>query len=132
MSHITNHERELWLAHDPRVYYLLYMVRAREPRSETTRVAFGAAGRFLARTGADAYRAIAGALRSRRAIAELTRLDDHLLCDIGIDREQIPIIAQGLIAPSGDAPRREIPVAPCPPEYLRDAANDTRPLSVAA
>ena len=132
MSNITNHERELWRAHDPRVYYLLYMVRARELRSESIGVALGAAGRFLARAAAGAYRRIVSALRTRRTIKELTRLDDHLLRDIGIDREQVPMIAQGLIAPSGEAPRRDIPAAPCPREYLRDAANDTRPLPVAA
>ena len=71
-------------------------------------------------------------LRTRRTIAELTRLDDHLLCDIGIDRERIPMIAQGSFIASGEAPRRDIPAAPCPREYLREAANDSRPLAAAA
>lgn len=132
MNNITNRERELWRAHDPRVYYLLYMVREREPQSGTIGGALGAAARFLARTGVDAYRGIAGALRTRRTIAELTRLDDHLLCDIGIDRERIPMIAQGWFVASGEAPRRDIPAAPCPREYLREAANDSRPLVAAA
>ena len=132
MNHITDHERKLWLAHDPRVYYLLYGVRARRLQSEAIGHALGAAGRFLARTGGSVYRRIADALRKRRTIAQLARLDDHLLSDIGIDRDQIPMIAQGLIAPSGEAPRRMIPAAPSPPEYRGDAANDAKPPVLAA
>ena len=85
MNNITNRERELWRAHDPRVYYLLYMAREREPRSGTTGGALGRAARFLVRTGAGAYRRIAGALHTRRTIAERMRLDHHLIRDIGID-----------------------------------------------
>ena len=79
-----------------------------------------------------AYRRIAGTIRKRRTIAELSRLDDHMLADIGINREQIPMIAQGLIAPSGEAPRRTIIAAPCPTHYHGDPANDTKPPSIAA
>ena len=131
MSNIAYHEREPRLAHDPRVY-LMYTARARQLQSEAIGRAFGAAGRFLARSGANAYRRIAGTIRKRRTIAELSRLDDHTLADIGIDRGQIPMIAQGLIAPSGEAPRRTITVAPGPTEYRGDAANDTKPPSIAA
>jgi len=131
MKTIACDEDEPWLAHDPRVY-LNYTARARELQSEAIGRAFGTAGRFLARTGVTAYRLVGDAIRKRRTIAELSRLDDHVLADIGIDRAQIPMIAQGLIAPSGEAPRRTIPAAPCPPEYRGDAANDVRPPSVAA
>ena len=124
-------EYEPWLAHDPRVY-LNYTARARELQSEAIGRVLGTAGRFLARTGATAYRLVGDAIRKRRTITELSRLDDHVLADIGIDRAQIPMVAQGLIAPSGEAPRRTIPAAPCPPEYRGDAANDVRPPSVAA
>ena len=131
MSNIAYHDREPRLAHDPRVY-LLHTARARELQSETIGRALGAAGRFLARSGANAYRRIAGTIRKRRTIAELSRLDDHMLADIGINREQIPMIAQGLIAPSGEAPRRTITAAPCPTHYYGDPANDTKPPSIAA
>ena len=131
MKTIARDEYEPWLAHDPRVY-LNYTARARELQSEAIGRALGTAGRFLARTGVTAYRRIGDAIRKRRTIAELSRLDDHVLADIGIDRAQIPMIAQGLIAPSGETPRRTIPAAPCPPEYRGDAANDVRPPSVAA
>ena len=101
-------------------------------RTKTIGNALGTAGRFLAGTAAGAYRRIADRIRKRQTIAQLSRLDDRVLADIGIDRAQIPMIAQGLIAPSGEAPRRTIAAATCPPEYLGDAANDTRPPSVAA
>ena len=131
MSNIASHECEPRLAHDPRVY-LAHTARARKLQSEAIGRALGAAGRFLARNGADAYRWIAGTIRKRRTIAVLSRLDDHILADIGIDREQIPMIAQGLIAPSGEAPRRTITAAPCPTHYHGEPANDTKPPSIAA
>ncbi|MCY4467993.1 MAG: DUF1127 domain-containing protein [Thiotrichales bacterium] len=131
MSNIAYPEREPWLSHDPRVY-LMYTARARELQSETIARGFGAAGRILARAGTAAIRSIVGTLRKRRTIVELSRLDDHLLADIGIDREQIPMIAQGLIAPSNAAPRRTVPGTPCPIEYRGDAANDPKTPSIAA
>ena len=124
-------EQEPWLSHDPRVY-LMHTARARRLQSEALARAAGAVGRILARGGSGAYRWIAGAIRGRRTIAELSRLDDHTLADIGIDRAQIPMIARGLIAPSGEAPRRAIPAAPCPAQYRGAAANDTPPPSIAA
>ena len=124
-------EREPWLAHDPRVY-LMYTARARQLQSEAIGHALGAAGRFVARSAANAYRRMADAVRKRRTMTALSRLDDHLLADIGIDREQIPVIAQGLIAPSGATPRRTIVASACPAEYRGDAANDTKPPAVAA
>ena len=131
MSNIAYREDDPWLSHDPRVY-LMYAARARELQSEAIGRAFGATGRLLARSVTRAYRGIADAVRKRRTMSELSRLDDHLLADIGIDREQIPTIAQGLIAPSGDAPRRIVPAAPCPPEFRGEAANDSKSPAVAA
>ena len=131
MSNIAYREDDPWLSHDPRVY-LMYTARARELQSEAIGRVFGAAGRLLARSVSRAFRGIADAVRKRRTISELSRLEDHLLADIGIDRAQIPTIAQGLIAPSGDTPRRIIPAAPCPPEIRGEAANDSKSPAVAA
>ena len=131
MNDTTCHESGSQLAHDPH-NYLRYVARARRLQSEAIGRGLGAAGRFLARTAADAYRRARAVLRKRRTIAELSRLDDHALADIGIARAQIPMIAQGLIAPSGEAPRRIVPVAPCRPEHRGHAANDMEPPSVAA
>ena len=122
-----SHERRPRLAHDPREY-LRHAARARRLQAE----ALGHALRFLARSGSRLYRGVAGALRKRRTIMELSRLDDHVLTDIGISRAQIPMIAHGLIAPSGESPRRLIPTTPCPPEYHEDAANETRTTPAAA
>ena len=131
MNNIVSHEREPRLAHDPREY-LRHIARARELQTEAIGHALVTAGRFLARSGSNIYRGITGALRKRRTIAELSRLDDHVLADIGISRTQIPMIAQGLIAPSSESPRRIISIAPCPPEYHGDAANETRTTPAAA
>ena len=131
MNEIVSHEREPRLAHDPREY-LRHVARARELQAQAISHAFVAAGRFLARGGSELCLGITGALRKRRTLAELSRLDDHMLADIGISRTQIPMIAQGLIAPSGESPRRIIPTAPCPPEYHGDAANETRTTPAAA
>ena len=131
MRNIDCHGYEPWLAHDPRVY-LTYTARARELQSEAIGRALHAAGRFLVRGGVNAVRWITAKARKRQTMAALARLDDHLLADIGIDREQIPLIAQGLLAPSGSAPRRTVTGARCPPEYRGDAANDSKPQSIAA
>ena len=131
MNNIAYPEPEPWIAQDPRVY-LMYTARARELQAEAFGRALGAAGRFVARSATNALHRMADAIRRRRTTTALSRLDDHLLADIGIDREQIPAIAQGLIAPSGDAPRHIVPAAPCPPEFRGEAANDTKPTSVAA
>ena len=131
MSNIAYREDDPWLSHDPRVY-LMYAARARELQSEAIGRAIGAAGRFVAGTAVGAYRRMVETIRRGRTIAALSRLDDHLLADIGIDREQIPLIAQGLLAPSGSVPRRNVAGAPCPSEYRADAANDSKPRSIAA
>lgn len=131
MSNTAHPEREPWPSQDPRVY-LMYAARARELQSETLARGLGAAAHFLARIATAASRSITGTLRRRRTTAELSRLDDHMLADIGIDREQIPMIAQGLIAPSNAAPRRTVRAAPCPTQYRGDAANDPKTRSAAA
>ena len=131
MSNIAYYDREPRLAHDPRVY-LMYTARARELQAEAIGNALGAAGRFVARSATNAYRRMVDAARKRHTMTALSRLDDHLLADIGIDRAQIPVIAQGVIAPSGAMPRRTIAAATCPAEYGGVAANDTKPPAVAA
>ena len=131
MNNIACSEHEPWIAQDPRVY-LVHTARARELQSEAFGRALGAAGRLVARSATDALRRTVDAIRRRRTMTALSRLDDHLLADIGIDREQIPAIAQGAIAPSGAIPRRTIAAATCPTQYRGDAANDTKPPAIAA
>ena len=131
MNNMPYREDDPWLSHDPRVY-LMHAARARALQAEAAGRTFGAAGRLLARIASRAHRRVANAIRKRRTIAALSRLDAHMLADIGIDREQIPVIAQGLIASSGDAPRRLIPAAPCPPEFHGEVANDAKSARLAA
>ena len=132
MSNMKAPLRELWLPHDPRIYKM-HAARAREPRSGTPGRGPGAARRFLARIVARAHHSIVSAIRKRRTIAELSRLDDRMLADIGIERARIPMVAQDLtVAPSGEVPRWIVPAAPCPPEHRDDAANDAKPPSRAA
>ena len=123
--------RSARLAQDP-IEYMANAARARRLQGAAIGRAFGAAGRFIARGGSDLYRWIAAVVRKRQTIADLSRLDDHVLEDIGISRAQIPLIAQGLIAPSGETPRQVIPAAPCPSKYHGDGANDTKTTPVAA
>lgn len=52
-------------------------------------------GRGLARFGAR-----------RRAICELRRLDDAVLRDIGVERDAIPAVVDGLLAPQDETPAR--------------------------
>ena len=89
-------------------------------------------GRHLARIGAKCTRWIREGIGKRRTIAELSRLEDHMLADIGIDRAQIPMIAQEMIAPSGEVPRRTFAATVRPTEYRGEAANDPKHGSVAA
>ena len=131
MNNIAYPEHEPWIAQDPRVY-LMHTARARELQSEAFGRALGAAGRFVARSATNAWRRTADAIRKRRTMKALSRLDDHLLADIGIDREQIPVIAEGVIAPSGAAPRRTVASVPGPARFHGDAANDTQTPPVAA
>ena len=103
--------------------------------------ALTALGHFLVRRGSKGFRAIAGAFRVRRAIADLSRLDDRTLRDIGVDRERIPAIAQALHdgndrdvrnVRNDVTPQQEIDTAPCSPADHGDAANDAGPRPMAA
>ena len=131
MNNTACPDHESWIAQDPRVY-LVHTARARELQAEAFGRALGAARRFVARSATDAFRRLADAIQKRRTMRALSRLDDQLLADIGIDRGQIPVIAQGVIAPSGAVPRRTIAVATCPTEYRDCAANHTKTPPVAA
>ena len=136
MNDTTFHEHEPVLAQDPREP-LSHTAHGRRWRADALARAGGAAGRFLVRNVSGVWRRIAHAGARRRTIAQLSRLDDHMLADIGINRARIPLVARELIdASCGDAPqpdpRRDLHVAPSPPEYHGEAANDEKTPPLAA
>ena len=136
MNDTTFHEHESVLARDPRGY-VPDTAHGHRPRADAPARAGSAAGRFFARNVSGVWRRIARAGARRRTIAQLSRLDDHMLADIGISRARIPLVAQELIdAPCGEAPqpdpRRDVHVAPSPPEYHGKAANDEKTPPLAA
>lgn len=131
MNDRTCDESEPWISDHARAYPA-YVARARRPQSEAIGSAVASAGRFLAHVAVETARRIASEIRKRQTIAELSRLEDHLLADIGIERAQIPMVAEGLIAPSGEMPRRIVSTTECPSEHQGVSANDPRHGSVAA
>jgi len=72
--------------------------------------AVAAAGGWAARRVAAAWRPLGRGLARvgarRRAIGELRRLDDAVLRDIGIERDAIPAVVDGLLAPQDETPAR--------------------------
>ena len=74
----------------------------------------------------------------RAAIAELSRLDDRLLADIGIHREQIPLMVDGMLARAAPGPdgqqtiSRRAPVATTRTRDCAEPVNDEDCRSLAA
>lgn len=88
-----------------------YLRRGRALRAEAIHRARQRSGGLLAeqlRRGFSALRARHAAHRSRSA---LERLRDHLLADIGIRRDQIPMVVQGLLTGAESAPGKPLPKA---------------------
>ena len=134
MSNGNLDDDEASLSRDPSVYRL-YVERARRLRARVIGDALTALGHFLVRCGSKRFRGIAGTIRVRRTIAELSRLDDLTLRDIGVDRERIPVIARALHDRNVShdvTPQQEIDTAPCSPADHGDAANDAEPRPMAA
>ena len=136
MNDTTFHEHEPVPAPDPREHPS-HTGRGGRPRADAPARATGAAGNFFARHLSGVWRRIAHAGLRRRTIAQLSRLDDHMLADIGISRARIPLIAQTLSDASGGEaaapdPRRDVHVAPPLPEYHGEAANDEKTPPLAA
>ena len=72
----------------------------------------GAAAQAILRLGLAPLRRLRTWRKRRLAIRELERLDAHLLADIGLDRDQIRFVVEGMTeAPARPAQEPE-PVAP--------------------
>lgn len=67
------------------------IARARQARSEVFARHARAAGRFVA----ELFRPLAEAVARDRAYRELMALDDRVLADMGITRDQIPSVVAG-------------------------------------
>lgn len=61
--------------------------------------------------------------RRRAAIADLEAMTDHLLADLGISRDDIPDVVEGLMS------RDALPAAPRPPAAAAEARRDPEPLA---
>ena len=74
-----------------------HLLRSHYLRSEALYQGIGAAIGVLG----GAYRALRDGLRRHNAhrttVAELSRINNHMLADIGIRREQIPMIVEGML-----------------------------------
>jgi len=74
-----------------------HLLRSHYLRSEALYQGIGAAIGVLG----GAYRALRDGLRRynahRTTVAELSRINNHMLADIGIRREQIPMIVEGML-----------------------------------
>jgi uncharacterized protein YjiS (DUF1127 family) len=99
-----------------------HLQRGRYLRSEALFRGIGGAIDVLG----GAYRALREGLRRhnahRAAITELSRMNTHVLADIGIQREQIPMIVEGLLE------RRASTPVPSPGTENTPAASPSRDL----
>ena len=68
--------------------------------------ALSTAKRTLSQFASNAWQTFVGAMHERQTRAELSRLGDHVLADIGVERDQIATVAKGLVYARREAPRR--------------------------
>ena len=90
----ANETRHSW---DPG-RHLLYGERARNLQAEVFAGSVTESGRFLARWLSKGVQGVVNAVRKRRTIKELARLDDRTLRDIGVERSRIPEFVRALNA----------------------------------
>ncbi|MBM3510509.1 MAG: DUF1127 domain-containing protein [Alphaproteobacteria bacterium] len=91
-------------------------------RSRAVADAAVAAARWLTKAAKELVAAVRTQLRVRANLAELQRLDDRTLSDIGLDRSTIYAAARGL----------DVRFAANSNERVRAAANSNRPTPVRA
>ena len=131
MSNVIMEERETSLSRDPSLH-LLFAERARALQAQAIGDALTTSGRLLVRFLSIGIRGIVSAVRERRTIAELARLDDRTLSDIGVQRAQVPAIARALVERRDAAPPTAVAVATRRSSDHGDAANDDRSHAMAA
>ena len=67
--------------------------------------AVATAKRTLAQFTSNVWKRFADAMHERQTRAELSRLGDHVLADMGIERDQIATVAKGLVDARREATR---------------------------
>ena len=118
----------------------LYVERARSLQARAIAGLMTKLGRFLLGCPPRGVHGVVNAVRKRRTITELARLDDHTLSDIGVERARIPEIVQGLNAhrdtasPNAvtTASPNAVTTAPDGPSDRSDAARCEEPYRMAA
>ena len=104
MSSITHHEYDLRSAHGT-VASARNSVRAGPIGFSGVEHALATAKRTLSQFASNVWRRFVDAMDERQTRAELSRLGDHVLADMGIERDQIATVAKGLVNARREAPR---------------------------
>jgi uncharacterized protein YjiS (DUF1127 family) len=103
-------------------YRAALLEEARAVRSRAIAAGAAATARWLANAAKELFAAVRTHLRQRANLAELQRLDDRTLADIGLDRSTIYAAARGL----------DVRAAANSNERVSVAANSNRPAPVRA
>ena len=69
--------------------------------------AVATAKRTLSQFTSNVWQRFVDAMHERQTRAELSRLGDHVLADMGIERDQIATVAKGLVDARREATRRK-------------------------
>ena len=110
----------------------LYVERARSLQAEAVAGWVTELGRFLVRCLSRGVHGVVNAVRKRRTIAELARLDDRILSDIGVERARIPEMVQAPGAHRDTVPPSASTTAPGRRSDRGDAVHCEEPQRMAA
>ena len=105
MSSITHHEYDLRGAHGTGSS-ASNSVRIGPVEFRGFEHALSTARRTLSQFASNAWKRFMDAMHERQTRAELSRLGDHVLADMGIERDQIATVAKGLVDARREGPRQ--------------------------
>ena len=86
-----------------------YQLLGRRLQARAVAAAFAGLGSAIARPVRALFRSLARSRREGQAIRQLAALDDRILNDIGISRDQIPAAVTGLLTRTGPDQRAAAP-----------------------
>ena len=104
MSSITHHEYDLRGAHGT-VASARNSVRIGPIGLSEVEQAVATAKRTVSQFTSNGWKRFVDAMHERQTRAELSRLGDHVLADMGIERDQIATVAKGLVDARREATR---------------------------